>query len=65
MDAPKDCVPWNLTVYGAFVDLQGTSIIPRQFTNADHFWHGLARVAWNDGYGYIDKTGRTVWRVRR
>lgn len=26
----------------------------------EHFssvWHGLARVAWNDGYGYVDKTG--------
>lgn len=49
----------------AFVDPKGTTIIPRQFTAADHFWHGLARVAWNDGYGYIDKRGRTVWRVRR
>ena len=48
-----------------FVDPNGTTIIPRQSTGANHFWHGLARVAWNDGYGYIDKAGRTVWRVRR
>lgn len=49
----------------AFVDPGGKSMIAPQFTSADHFRHGLARVAWKDGYGYIDKTGRTVWRVQR
>jgi hypothetical protein len=48
-----------------FADPAGKPIIARQFTSADHFRHGLARVAWKDGHGYIDKTGRTVWRVQR
>ena len=47
----------------AFVDGSGTVIIPPQFIAADHFWHGLARVAWKDGRGYIDTKGRTVWKL--
>jgi hypothetical protein len=44
-----------------FVDLFGVWTITPRFTRADSFWHGLARVAWPGGQGYIDKTGRTVW----
>jgi hypothetical protein len=48
-----------------YADPKGATIIPKQFVATKHFWHGLAQVAWNDGYGYINKTGRTVWRLRR
>lgn len=44
-----------------FVDRSGVLKITPRFTRADNFWHGLARVAWPGGHGYIDKTGRTVW----
>jgi len=46
-----------------YVDRFGLWIIPPQFTNADDFRHGLARVAWAGGHGYINKTGRTVWKA--
>ena len=48
-----------------FVDASGTTVVPGQFASVDHFRRGLARVAWSDGYGYIDKTGRVVWQLRR
>ena len=46
-----------------FIDHAGSWIIRPQFTYAKSFWRGLARVAWNDGHGYIDKKGRIVWRT--
>ena len=44
-----------------FVDLSGIWRVTPRFTRVDSFWHGLARVAWQGGHGYIDKTGRNVW----
>ena len=47
-----------------FVDTSGAWIIPPQFESASDFGHGLASVSWKDGdYGYVDKTGKTVWRI--
>jgi hypothetical protein len=47
-----------------YVDTSGTWIIPPTLESAQEFWHGLARVSWKTGdYGYIDKTGKVVWRV--
>jgi hypothetical protein len=48
-----------------FVDHNGSWRIRPAFIRADGFWRGLARVAWNDGRGYIDKKGRTVWKTVR
>jgi hypothetical protein len=46
-----------------YVDTSGTWIIQPTFSHAEQFWRGLARVYWKDGeYGYVDKTGKTVWR---
>ena len=46
-----------------YVDTSGTWVIPPSFISAQDFWHGLASVAWKDGeYGYVDKTGKTVWK---
>ena len=46
-----------------FVDTSGTWVVRPTFSSAGDFWHGLARVAWNEGdYGYIDKSGKVVWR---
>lgn len=46
-----------------YVDTSGSWAIQPTFSYARSFWHGLARVAWKDGdYGYIDKSGQTVWR---
>jgi len=45
-----------------FVDPSGW-IIPPQFESVREFWHGLASVSWKGGdYGYVNKTGKTVWR---
>lgn len=47
-----------------YVDTSGAWIIPPTLESAQEFWHGLARVAWKTGdYGYIDRTGKVVWRV--
>ena len=46
-----------------YVDRAGSWTIPPQFTHADGFWHGLARVVWENDRGYIDKTGHTVWKT--
>ncbi|HEX3145567.1 MAG TPA: WG repeat-containing protein [Pyrinomonadaceae bacterium] len=46
-----------------FVDTSGAWIIPPQFESVREFWHGLASVSWKGGdYGYVNKTGKTVWR---
>jgi hypothetical protein len=36
-------------------------ISPRKLGNAGTFHHGLARFTTNNGFGYIDRTGKTVW----
>lgn len=46
-----------------FVDHNGSWMIRPTFVRADGFWRGLARVAWKDGRGYIDKKGRTVFKT--
>jgi hypothetical protein len=46
-----------------YVDTSGAWVIPPSFISAREFWHGLASVAWKEGeYGYVDKTGKTVWK---
>lgn len=46
-----------------YVDTSGAWVIPPSFISARDFWHGLASVAWKEGeYGYVDKTGKTVWK---
>ena len=38
------------------------TVIKPQFTKADDFFEGLARV-WQGGkHGYIDQTGKFVWK---
>lgn len=46
-----------------FVDQSGSWMIRPIFLRADGFWHGLARVAWKDGRGYIDKKGRPIFKT--
>jgi WG containing repeat len=49
--------------YG-YIDTAGTWVIEPTLSYAGEFRNGLARVAWKDGdYGYIDKTGKVVWRI--
>jgi len=48
-----------------FVGPDGELIIAPQFAGANEFWNGLARVSWDDGYGYIDTSGTTVWRLTK
>jgi hypothetical protein len=46
-----------------YVDTAGSWVIQPTFSYAESFRKGLARVAWKAGdYGYIDKTGKTVWK---
>ena len=46
-----------------YVDTTGRWVIAAAFTNAGDFRGGLARVSWKDNaYGYIDKSGKTVWK---
>lgn len=48
--------------YG-FIDETGQLVIKPQFYHAKDFHHGLARVSYaRDGWGYIDKTGKFVWK---
>ena len=46
-----------------YVDHSGSWVIPPSLTNAEPFWHGLARVGFGKGrWGYIDKRGSVVWQ---
>lgn len=46
-----------------YVDTKGAWVIGPTFARAESFRNGLARVSWKSGdYGYIDKTGKAVWR---
>jgi len=46
-----------------FIDTSGTWVIRPAFSSTRDFWHGLAAVAWQDGdYGYINKSGKIIWR---
>lgn len=46
-----------------YVDQSGVWTIPPTFISARDFWHGLAGVAWKEGeYGYVDRTGKTIWK---
>jgi WG containing repeat len=46
-----------------YVDHAGSWVIPPSLTNAESFWHGLARVGFGTGrWGYIDKKGSVVWQ---
>ena len=49
--------------YG-YVDTSGKWVIRPKFEHADAFRNGLARVSWTPAiYGYIDKTGKAVWKI--
>jgi hypothetical protein len=37
-----------------YVDHNGSWVIAPQFATGDRFWHGLARVSWEDGHGYVE-----------
>jgi WG containing repeat len=46
-----------------YVDHYGRWAIPPNLSHAELFWHGLARVAFEQGRGgYIDKSGSVVWQ---
>ena len=46
-----------------FIDASGTWVVRPDFSAAEDFWHGLAAVSWQDGdYGYINKSGKIIWR---
>lgn len=46
-----------------FVDPTGAWVIAPQFSSAESFLHGLARVYWLEGeFGYINKRGELVWK---
>lgn len=45
-----------------YLDKSGKTVIPFQFTNANDFEHGLAFVGLEEGYAYIDKSGKILWR---
>jgi len=46
-----------------YIDTSGAWVIPAIFMHARDFWHGLAGVSWKEGeYGYVDKTGKIVWK---
>ena len=46
-----------------YVDTSGGWIIAPELSSADDFRHDLARVAWRDGYGYIDRSGTALWKA--
>src|SRR4029079_16166404 len=49
--------------YG-FINQAGEMTIEPQFYDAKDFHNGLARVSYaRDGWGYIDKSGRFVWKT--
>jgi hypothetical protein len=50
-----------------YIDNSGMMVIPaNDFSNANPFHNGLARVVTNhETYGYINKTGRFVWESKR
>ena len=46
-----------------YVDTRGEWVIPPTFVHARDFRRGLASVSWKEGVsGYVDKTGKTVWK---
>ena len=46
-----------------FVNTSGAWVVRPTFVHAESFRNGLASVSWKSGeYGYIDKTGKTVWK---
>ena len=47
-----------------YTDTTGTFIIAPQFDYADMFCYGLALVKAGGEYGFIDKTGRYVWKEK-
>jgi hypothetical protein len=54
------------TEYGAetwgYINRKGDFVIKPQFQKAEPFYQGLAHVFLNGQSGYIDKSGRFVWR---
>jgi hypothetical protein len=53
----------------AYIDKTGKIVIQPKFDAAEDFSSGLAQVRigdWETGkYGYIDKTGKYVWKPSR
>lgn len=46
-----------------YVNTRGEWVIQPTFIHARDFRRGLASVSWKEGeYGYVDKTGKTVWK---
>jgi hypothetical protein len=48
-----------------FIDRTGQLVIPADFDWAGDFRDGVALVRVGDEYGYIDKTGKCVWKPTR
>jgi hypothetical protein len=47
-----------------YIDTSGKWVIKPSFVFAESFRYGLARVSWRESeYGYINKTGKTVWKI--
>ena len=51
--------PWG------FIDRKGKLVTPCQFEQVRSFSGGMARVWLGDDEGYIDRTGKFVWRAKR
>jgi hypothetical protein len=45
-----------------YINRKGDFVIKPQFQKAEPFYHGLAQVFLNGQEGYIDKSGRFVWK---
>lgn len=54
-------VPDSNKLFG-FINERGETVIPHKFTNAHEFSEGLAAVADGDKWGFIDTTGKWVFK---
>lgn len=50
--------------YWGYIEKKGNYVIKPQFWRAGNFYDGLASVTIGDDSGYIDKTGKFVWRPK-
>jgi WG containing repeat len=51
----------NEEIWG-YINHSGQFVIKPQFQQAEPFYHGLAQVFFNGQMGYIDKSGKFVWK---
>lgn len=60
--APVKVGPWLENGKWGYIDRAGKVVIEAKFDDAKPFSHGLAAVTIDEAIGYIDKTGKYVWK---